>query len=298
MSYKKRIASLVLVDSLIVILSIFLSYFILLPTGSPFTTVIIVSSIVLFLSHHLFAHMYKLYKRVWQYASIGELTGIFKAVTFSVLLTAVAQFILIQDIYFRTLAVTWMMHILLIGGSRFSWRLYRDTYIKPKLGGKRTLIIGAGSAGTMVARQLRNSNESDLDPIGFIDDDKNKCHLEILDLPVLGNIKEIGKLVNEYSIEHIIIAIPSLGRQSMNEIFAQCTKTKVKTQVLPKMEDLITGDVEVNQFRDVEVEDLLGREPVELDIEGIADYISNKTILVTGAGGSIGSEFCRQIARF
>ncbi|MDV2684415.1 nucleoside-diphosphate sugar epimerase/dehydratase [Alkalihalophilus lindianensis] len=298
MSYKKRIASLVLVDSLIVILSIFLSYFILLPAGSPFTNVIIVSSIVLFLSHHLFAHMYKLYKRVWQYASIGELTGIFKAVTFSVLLTAVAQFILIQDVYFRTLAVTWMMHILLIGGSRFSWRLYRDTYIKPKLGGKRTLIIGAGSAGTMVARQLRNSNEADLDPIGFIDDDKNKCHLEILDLPVLGNIKEIEKLVNEYSIEHIIIAIPSLGRQAMNEIIAQCTKTKVKTQVLPKMEDLITGDVEVNQFRDVEVEDLLGREPVELDIEGIADYITSKTILVTGAGGSIGSEVCRQIARF
>ncbi|WP_368503149.1 polysaccharide biosynthesis protein [Alkalihalophilus sp. As8PL] len=298
MSYKKRIASLVLVDSLIVILSIFLSYFILLPAGSPFTAVIIVSSIVLFLSHHLFAHMYKLYKRVWQYASIGELTGIFKAVTFSVLLTAVAQFILIQDVYFRTLAVTWMMHILLIGGSRFSWRLYRDTYIKPKLGGKRTLIIGAGSAGTMVARQLRNNNDTDLDPIGFIDDDKNKCHLEILDLPVLGNIKEIEKLVNEYSVEHIIIAIPSLGRQDMNEIIAQCTKTQAKTQVLPKMEDLITGDVEVNQFRDVEVEDLLGREPVELDIDGIADYITNKTILVTGAGGSIGSEVCRQIARF
>ncbi|ADC49381.1 capsular polysaccharide biosynthesis [Alkalihalophilus pseudofirmus OF4] len=298
MTYKKRIASLILVDSLIVIISIFISNFILLPTGSPFTTVLIISSVVLLLSHHAFAHIYKLYKRVWQYASMNELYGIFMVVNFSIALTAVAQLIMIQDVYYRTLAITWMMHILLIGGSRFSWRMYRDTYLKPKLGGKRTLIVGAGNAGTMVARQLRNSEDTELDPIGFVDDDNYKQHLEIMNLPVLGEIKNIPTLVEELHVEHIIIAIPSLNRQELNEIFAVCTQTKVKTQILPKMEDLITGNVEVNQFRDVEVEDLLGRDPVELDIEGIADYITNKTVLVTGAGGSIGSEICRQIARF
>ncbi|OLS38876.1 hypothetical protein BTR22_04285 [Alkalihalophilus pseudofirmus] len=298
MTYKKRIASLILVDSLIVIISIFISNFILLPTGSPFTTVLIISSIVLLLSHHAFAHLYKLYKRVWQYASMSELYGIFMVVNFSIALTAVAQLIMIQDVYYRTLAITWMMHILLIGGSRFSWRMYRDTYLKPKLGGKRTLIVGAGNAGTMVARQLRNSEDTELDPIGFVDDDNYKQHLEIMNLPVLGEVKNIPTLVEELQVEHIIIAIPSLNRQELNEIFGVCTQTKVKTQILPKMEDLITGNVEVNQFRDVEVEDLLGRDPVELDIEGIADYITNKTVLVTGAGGSIGSEICRQIARF
>ncbi|MEC2073418.1 polysaccharide biosynthesis protein [Alkalihalophilus marmarensis] len=298
MTYKKRIASLILVDSLIVIISIFISNFILLPTGSPFTTVLIISSVVLLLSHHAFAHLYKLYKRVWQYASMSELYGIFMVVNFSIALTAVAQLIMIQDVYYRTLAITWMMHILLIGGSRFSWRMYRDTYLKPKLGGKRTLIVGAGNAGTMVARQLRNSEDTELDPIGFVDDDNYKQHLEIMNLPVLGEVKKIPTLVEELQVEHIIIAIPSLNRQELNEIFGVCTQTKVKTQILPKMEDLITGNVEVNQFRDVEVEDLLGRDPVELDIEGIADYITNKTVLVTGAGGSIGSEICRQIARF
>ena len=99
-------------------------------------------------------------------------------------------------------------------------------------------------------------------------------------------------------IENIVIAIPSLKKKELNEIFQECAKTKAKTQILPMLEDLVTGKVSVNQFRDVQVEDLLGREPVELDIEGISDYITNKVVLVTGAGGSIGSEICRQISNF
>lgn len=210
------------------------------------------------------------------------------AVTFSVALTAIAQFIMIQDVTFRTLAITWMLHVLLIGGSRFSWRIYRDTYIKPKnLAGKRALIIGAGSAGTMIARQLKQSNEGELIPVGFIDDAIHKQHLEILSVPVLGNRDEIERIVNEYEIDHIIIAIPSLNRQELNNIFQECAKTKAQTKILPRVEDLMLGNVEVNQFRDVEVEDLLGREPVELDVDGIGQYISDQTVLVTGAGARL-----------
>ncbi len=273
-----------------------------MPTKNPFTLVLLVSSLVLLTSHHFFAYKYKLYKRVWQYASINELSAIFKAVSFSIVLTALAQFAMIQDISFRTLAITWMIHILLIGGSRFSWRLYRDSYMSTHVpnqpSGKRTLIIGAGNAGTMIARQLKLTNDSELDPIGFADDDVHKLHLEIMGIPVLGNVKQIKLLVEAHNVEHIVIAIPSLNRQELNYIFQECSKTKVKTQILPRIEDLMLGNVSVNQFRDVEVEDLLGREPVKLDIDGIADYITGKTILVTGAGGSIGSEVCRQIARF
>lgn len=235
---------------------------------------------------------------MWKYSSMNELYAIVMAVTFSVIITGLAQTFMIQDVYFRTLTITWMMHILLIGGSRFSWRMYRDTYMKHKKDRKRTFIIGAGSAGTMIARQLKQNNEAKLDPIGFIDDDLRKHQLEIFGVPVLGSVSEIEELIHEQKIEHIVIAIPSLNRQRLNQIFQECSKTDVKTQILPRMEDLLLGTVEVNQFRDVGVEDLLGREPVELDIDGIADYISNKTVLVTGAGGSIGSEICRQISRF
>jgi FlaA1/EpsC-like NDP-sugar epimerase len=298
MTYGKRVAALMGVDSIIVLTAIYISYFLLVPSSNPFTVVLLVSSITLLIGHHLFAHVYKLYKKVWQYASIYELTSIFKAVTFSILVAGAMQVILFQEIYLQTLAITWMMHILLIGGSRFSWRLYRNSYIKPTNDKKNTLIIGAGAAGTMVARQLQHSRESDLSPVAFIDDDLTKQHLEVLNLPVVGGVGEIEKTVNEKKIEHIIIAIPSLKREELNVIFKECSKTKAKTQILPRIEDIMSGKVSVNQFRDVQVEDLLGRDPVELDIAGIEEYIKGKTILVTGAGGSIGSEICRQISMF
>ncbi|WP_100405641.1 polysaccharide biosynthesis protein [Bacillus solitudinis] len=298
MTLKKRILSLVLIDSIIVLTSIYVSNFLLLPTNNPFTLLLLVSSIVLLCSHHTFAAMYKLYKRVWQYASMNELYAIFLAVTLSVGVTAIAQILLIQDVTFRTLTITWMMHIILIGGSRFAWRMYRDTYLPHQRTGKRTLIIGAGNAGTMIARQLKQSNEGELEPVGFVDDDIHKQQLEILGVPVLGNVKEIEELVKDHDIENIVIAIPSLNQRALNEIFLECSKTKAKTQILPRIEDLMLGNVSVNHFRDVEVEDLLGREPVELDVDGIAEYITKRTILVTGAGGSIGSEVCRQVARF
>jgi FlaA1/EpsC-like NDP-sugar epimerase len=298
MTYGKRVAALMGVDSIIVLSAIYISYFLLVPSSNPFTLVLLVSSITLLIGHHVFAHLYKLYKKVWQYASIFELTSIFKAVTLSILVAGAVQVILFQEIYLQTLAITWMMHILLIGGSRFSWRLYRDNYIKPTNDKKNTLIIGAGAAGTMVARQLQHSQESDLSPVAFIDDDPTKQHLEVLNLPVVGGVGQIESTVKEKNIEHIIIAIPSLKREELNAIFQECSKTKAKTQILPRIEDIMSGKVSVNQFRDVQVEDLLGRDPVELDIAGIEEYIKGKTILVTGAGGSIGSEICRQISIF
>ncbi|KMK78300.1 polysaccharide biosynthesis protein [Alkalihalobacillus pseudalcaliphilus] len=298
MSYKKRLGLLIGVDSLIVMTSIFISFFLLSPSGNLLSSILMISSIILLVSHHVFAGVFKLYKKAWQYASVNELTNIFYAVTCSIVLTALMQAILFTNVSLRTLVITWMMHVLLIGGSRFAWRLYRDTYMKPKFKGKRTLIIGAGNAGTMIVRQLKHNEKPELDPVGFIDDDVNKVNLEILDVPVLGSTKDITRLAEEYKIEHIVIAIPSLKRIDLQHIFQECSKTEAKTQILPRIEDLMLGNVSVNHFKDVEVEDLLGRDPVKLDIDGIADYITNKTILVTGAGGSIGSEICRQLARF
>ncbi|MGE7862779.1 polysaccharide biosynthesis protein [Bacillus mobilis] len=299
MSYRKRLSLLILLDSFIVLTAVYLSYWFIHPNIlSKIPTTVIISSITLLCSHHIFAAIYKLYNKAWEYASIGELKQIFKAITLSILVTAIIQQIINQDIYVRILAIAWMLHLLLIGGSRFVWRMFRDTYIAKATDKKRTLIIGAGSAGTMVVRQLQHNKEADLYPIAFVDDDRNKQKLEIYNVPVVGTTNHIQEIVEDNDIEHIIIAIPSLNRNQINEIFEKCRKTKAKTQIVPMLEDLLDGKVSVNEFRDVQVEDLLGREPIQLDDAGIGEKITGKTILVTGAGGSIGSEICRQVMRY
>ncbi|MEW9179924.1 nucleoside-diphosphate sugar epimerase/dehydratase [Bacillus mycoides] len=299
MSYRKRLSLLILLDSFIVLTAVYLSYWFIHPNVlSKIPTTVIISSITLLCSHHIFASIYKLYNKAWEYASIGELKQIFKAITLSIIVTAIVQQIINHDIYVRILAIAWMLHLLLIGGSRFVWRMFRDTYITKGTNKKRTLIVGAGSAGTMVVRQLQHNKEADLYPIAFVDDDKNKQKLEIYNVPVVGTTNHIKEVVEDNDIEHIIIAIPSLNRNQINEIFEKCTETKAKTQIVPMLEDLLDGKVSVNEFRDVQVEDLLGREPIQLDDAGIGEKIASKTILVTGAGGSIGSEICRQVMKY
>ncbi len=298
LTYRQRVSLFIFLDSVIVLTCIFISRFLVDATFSVFTLSTVILSLSLLLSHHLFAYITKLYKKAWEYASIGELVGIFKAITLSVITAATIILIVNHEIFFRLMMVTWLLQMLIIGGSRFCWRIYRDTYIKKNEQRKRTLIIGAGSAGTMVVRQLKHNQDAELFPVGFIDDNIKKQNLDILGIPVLGGIENIEEVVKENNIANIIIAIPSLSKKELNIIFQECAKTKAKTQILPMLEDLITGKVAVNQFRDVQVEDLLGRHPVELDTESISGNVTDKVVLVTGAGGSIGSEICRQVAKF
>ncbi|MFJ7728177.1 polysaccharide biosynthesis protein [Neobacillus sp. NPDC097160] len=298
MTYRQRLSLLLFIDSCIVLTAIFFSRFLVNATFNVITFPIILSSIVILLSYHFFSFLFHLYKKAWEYASVGELISILKAVTFSILVAAIVQQLVIQETQFRLLIVTWLLNMSFIGGARFGWRMFRDSYLIKSGNKKRTLIIGAGSAGTMVVRQLNKNNEADLLPFGFIDDDEKKQKLDILGIPVIGGIKDIESTVNGFEIENIVIAIPSLSKKELNTIFQECAKTNAKTQILPLIEDLMTGKISVNQFRDVQVEDLLGREPVELDIDSISENITNKVVLVTGAGGSIGSEICRQISNF
>ncbi|KAB7707405.1 NAD-dependent epimerase/dehydratase family protein [Bacillus aerolatus] len=299
MTYQKRLSLLVGLDSAIVLFSIYIGYFILHPYMNIYNaSTLFISSISLLASHHLFAALYKLYQKAWEYASVRELVAIAKAVTLSIAITAIIQLAAFQDIYIRVLLVTWMLHILLIGGSRFSWRMYRDHFIAGDEEKKRALIVGAGSGGSMVVRQLLNHNDVDFCPVALVDDDSNKQRLQIHGVTVEGKTADIPRIVEERQIDHIIIAIPSLKRSETQHIYKQCAKTSAKVQIMPLIEDVITGRVSVNQFREVQVEDLLGRDPVELNIESISEYVKGRTILVTGAGGSIGSEICRQIGTF
>ncbi|ASK62280.1 hypothetical protein CFK37_08960 [Virgibacillus phasianinus] len=300
MTYHNRLALLVIMDSIIVSTAIFIASWIVYPYVPVFNMpALIISSIALLIFHHVFASIYNLYNKVWSYASVGELTAIVKAITFSIISAGIVQF-LVNDfsIYRRALVVTWMLHIILIGGSRFIWRIYRDQFMNNAEDKKRTLIIGAGSAGAMIVRQLKNQNNSELLPIAFIDDDPSKQKMQLYNLPVLGQAKDIETVVKNHSIEHIVIAIPSLRNGELNKLVTECNKSSAKVQMIPKIEDLMTGKISVSNLKNVEVEDLLGREPVELDINAISEYVTGNTVMVTGAGGSIGSELCRQLMRF
>lgn len=301
MNYAKRLVLLMGVDTLVVMCSIFMSSYLLYNDDYISSGIVITSSLILIISHHIFAYMFKLYKKVWQYASVNELTEIFKAVTGSIFITALFQIVIFSSLFTRTLIVTWMLHILLLGASRFVWRIFRDQYMLPKekKNKKKTLLVGAGSAGRMVVRQIGISgSDSELQPVAFVDDDIRKMNLEILGIPVVGRVKDIEEVVQEYEIEHIVIAIPSLQRGEVQKIYQECQKTKVHTQIMPMMEDILNGRVSVSQFREVQIEDLLGRETVELDTSSVSSYVAYKTVMVTGAGGSIGSEICRQVVKF
>ncbi|AOM81676.1 nucleoside-diphosphate sugar epimerase/dehydratase [Salisediminibacterium beveridgei] len=299
MSQSKRKVFLGLVDSIIVLSAIFISYYLVVTNTDRLPEAILASSVVLLISHHIFAHFFNLYNRIWEYASVGELTAIIKAVSLSVIPVYMMQMMVFDVTYNRAMLVTWMLHILLIGGSRFSWRIFRDEFIQQSdMKQKRTLIIGAGKAGSMVARQLQQSEMSELKPVSFVDDDPQKINLEIMGIPVLGKIDSLHQIVNDYMIEHIVIAIPSLPRAELNGIFLTCATTKVRTQIMPAVEDIMSGKVSVMQMRDVQVEDLLGRDPVELDNQSIGKKLTGRRVMITGAGGSIGSEVCRQVSLF
>ena len=163
---------------------------------------------------------------------------------------------------------------------------------------KKVLIIGAGVAGGVVADVLRQRANSDWEPVGFMDDDPQKQNLILHDLPVLGNRHRISAIVQEIGVQQIIIAMPSVLGEVVRQIVEICHGTKAQLKILPGIYDLITGKIKISNIREIELEDLLGRQPVSLNIEEIAGYLKDRVVLITGAGGSIGSELCRQLTVF
>ncbi len=242
-----------------------------------------------------------MYNSVWQYASIGELVTTIKAVTGGTIVSGFALLVVLRlPIPRSVIALEWLLAIFLVGGSRLAWRIIRDGRMAFRRGrkGRPVLIIGAGDGGVLVARELRNHYRDEVNIVGFIDDDPAKQRLQIFGCPILGSRDAIPRIVKEYRVEEVVIAMPSVERSVLREIVAICQETPAKIKILPGMFDLIDGNVTVNEIREVQVEDLLSREPVKLDIDGIAGYIADKVVLVTGAGGSIGSELCRQIVGY
>lgn len=296
---------LVAVDTVLVLLAVVFAYLLrfdftirqdLLPTIPYVVTGFAVFTI-------LFLWMNKIYKRIWKYASVGDLISIIKGV-----FAGSGSFFLLHHFVYREIffdinvprsifVLTPIITFLGIASARLFWRLLRDNYAKIQPHHRRALIIGAGDTGRMIVKELKQK-DSDCYPVGFIDDNDVKVGMEVLGVPVLGKRVDIQVIARRHRIDDIILAMPSLSRLETAKIIEICKLTGCKIRMIPKVNDLINGKFSLNMIRNVSVEDLLGREPVNVDLAGISQYIVDKVVLVTGAGGSIGSELCRQVAMF
>lgn len=295
MAISKRYFILSLVDSILVVASVFLGYILL----SADKQNMYISMIVLLIGYFVFAISYKIYQRAWEYTSVGELVVLLKTVLCANILSACILALIFRSFHLQLVVVISMILILFLAAPRILWRLAINRGVSPSNQVKRTLVIGAGSAGVMIVHHLIQHPESGLKPVAFIDDDPNKIKLQVLGVPVLGNTKEIIDVARDNDINHIIFAIPSLHNQKkLKCILDECAKVNAKTQMIPMLEDILLGKVLISNLRDVNIDDLLGRNPVSLDIDSIREKISGKVVLITGAGGSIGSEICRQVCRF
>jgi FlaA1/EpsC-like NDP-sugar epimerase len=243
-------------------------------------------------------YVFRLYHRLWRYASINELLAITGAVTLSSILIIAYMFIGGVSLPLSIHIISWFLHIAFIGCSRMIIRILQNLRQKRAKSNTNVLIVGAGDAGAMIARELLHSQYcTDKKLIGFIDDAKVKTGQMLLGVKVLGTRKDICHIVKQHNVKEIIIAMPSVTGGTIREIVQECKATGCMVKTLPGIYELIDDKVTVQQLRKVEITDLLRRDPVKLDLREIAGYLSGKKVLVTGAGGSIGSELCRQVAK-
>ncbi|MBU4510135.1 polysaccharide biosynthesis protein [bacterium] len=246
----------------------------------------------------LFAVIFRLYKRIWRYLSIGDLFLIAEVVTGGIF-GAVLCLNLVKGIAFpRTVvALTWFFSLALVGGSRLVWRLYCERKGALNRGQERILIVGAGDAGEVISREIiRRPDLGKL--VGFVDDDNEKIGKRIHNVKVLGNIEGINDILEGEQVSTVIIAIPKASGKEIRRIVDNIKDKEVKIKTLPGLYELVDGKVSVSRIRDIRIEDLLGREPVDLNLEEISGYLQGKRVMVTGGGGSIGGELARQICRF
>lgn len=268
-------------------------------TSIPWITLICVAIFALF----------RFYSTMWQFASFDELLQIFYGTTVSCFVSTFAGYLLFpkvlhvirfpNTVYF----MGWILILFFVGVSRFSFLFIRRVKRKRQMNGKdyvqsRIMVIGAGEMGSMVIKDMKSSPKSKGIPVVAIDDDKKKRGTRIHGVKVAGGRESIRKMVAKYNVDQIILAIATAKNDDKRKIFNICTKTGCRLKTIPALYEILEGNADPLKVRDVNILDLLGRDEIHLDIEKVSDYIENKTILVTGGGGSIGSELCRQIAHF
>jgi FlaA1/EpsC-like NDP-sugar epimerase len=243
---------------------------------------------------------FNLYRGMWRYASTTDLRRIFLAVMLSAAVIPLVFWMLRLGLVVprSVLVINPLLLILMMGGSRFVYRMWKEhgLYRNLKLNGEPVLVLGAGDAAVTLSKDLAMSSDWRL--VGFLDDDTNKHGRTLNGIKVLGALGELPQWVSRLDVSQAIIAMPSGSHQERKRAIKICNEAGVKVLTVPSFDDLLSGRVSISQLRPVELDDLLGRDPVTLDDAGLHELLTGKTVLVTGAGGSIGSELCRQLARF
>lgn len=299
---RRKIATLVFVDSLLLIAANiaaakFMKPFVAIPMD------LILISIGLSIGFYLFyGSLFKVFTRINRYTNLREIIAIFSSLSASAASSILILLFINRRYSLRLVIFAYLLSLLLIIGSRLIWRIYIETknmrYVSAD-SAKNTLIVGAGEGGRILYNSFLGSKTAqDIHVVGFVDDDPNKRNTYLSGKKVLGALKDIPELIEKYDIQMVTIAIPSLSRKKLRRIFELVESAYVKVNTMPSIEELASGKISVSKLKTIDVVDLLGRDEVKLDIESIKDQITDKVILVTGAGGSIGSEICRQIIQF
>jgi len=295
--YKKP--RLIIVDIVLLNIALIVSFFMRFDANwtsyFDYTYIIVITVIGL-----IILYFSNLYNKMWQYASIGELFSIVKVSVLINLILVVFIFFSRTSFPRSVLLINFLVDVFIIGASRFGLRLLKERLIgnDQKQITTRVLIVGAGDAAEILIREMNKHSELGRYIVGLIDDDPAKKKLEIHGKKVLGNRFDIPEIIAKYNVDEVVIAIPSARGKEVKSIYELSNQDGVKVNIVPGMFEILNGDVNLSQIREVKVEDLLGRDQVKLNNRVIAKHVENKTVLITGAGGSIGSELCRQIARF
>ncbi|WP_195453370.1 polysaccharide biosynthesis protein [Enterococcus hirae] len=299
---RRKIATLVVVDSLLLIAANIAAAKFMKPFVSISMDLILIS-IGLSIGFYLFyGSLFKVFTRINRYTNLREIIAIFSSLSASAASSILILLFINRRYSLRLVIFVYLLSLLLIIASRLIWRIYIETknmrYVSAD-SAKNTLIVGAGEGGRILYNSFLGSKTAqDIHVVGFVDDDPNKRNTYLSGKKVLGALKDIPELIEKYDIQMVTIAIPSLSRKKLRRIFELVESARVKVNTMPSIEELASGKISVSKLKTIDVVDLLGRDEVKLDIESIKDQITDKVILVTGAGGSIGSEICRQIIQF
>lgn len=241
-----------------------------------------------------------LYNKWWRYTSVRDALVVLRATVIGAMATSIAIYLFIPHMRLprSILVINWLLTFLFVVGLRFFARtVYQRPQRESKMKAKPSLVVGAGDAGELILKEMIRNPLLGHKPVGLVDDDPRKMGISIHGIKVLGTTSDIDKICEQLSVEEVIIAMPTAAGSTIKSIVYQCEKAGIICKTLPGVFELIKGTVSVNQLRDVQVEDILGREPVVVNVKEISDYLKGKRVMVTGSGGSIGSELCRQISR-
>ena len=301
MNNRLKILLLFVLDSIIVLGSVFLSFRLVTEGLIRNIHALTVTALLSLTAYYVFSYFLNLYWRDWEYASVYEVITVVKCVSAAVIVSTIAGIVWFKTLVtWQFVVVLWLLLVCAVGGVRLSMRIFREYFVDSVVmeNAKPTLIVGAGAAGTLLVRQMLMHPKMRMMPVAFVDDDQEKQRKDIYGVRILGTTKDIEKIVQQMGITKVVIAMPSLPNKKLNEVYDVARKTGAECVILPNIDEVMSGNLHVQQLRNVEIEDLLGRDPVELDQTLIEKQLRGKRILVTGAGGSIGSEICRQVSSF